>query len=165
MLSGETESHRNVVNTTTLKEGAFLQFNKNTLNLRAVGDVNWRHSTGKMRDFTTLNVWDYHYGLIASYTIPVLKTTVAADGTMYSRRGYGSNSLNTDDFVLNASLSQPLFKGKLIARVEAFDLLHQISATHYDVSAQGRVETWYRSLPHYVMFHLVYHWNKNPKKL
>ena len=90
---------------------------------------------------------------------------MAADGTMYSRRGYGSNSLNTDDFVLNASLSQPRFKGKLIARVEAFDLLHQISATHYDVSAQGRVETWYRSLPHYVMFHLVYHWNKNPKKL
>ena len=28
----------------------------------------------------------------------------------------------------------------------------------------GRTETWYRSLPHYVMAHLVYHWNKNPKK-
>ena len=26
------------------------------------------------------------------------------------------------------------------------------------------VFTWYRSLPHYVMAHLVYHWNKNPKK-
>lgn len=84
---------------------------------------------------------------------------------MYSRRGYGSYTFNTDDFVLNASLSQPFFKGKLIARIEGFDLLHQLSATQYSVNAQGRTETWYRSLPHYVMFHLVYHWNKNPKKL
>ena len=93
-----------------------------------------------------------------------LNTTLSADGNMYSRRGYGSAELNTDDFVLNASISQPFFKGKLIARIEAFDLLHQLSNTQYTVNAQGRTETWYRSLPHYVMAHLVYHWNKNPKK-
>ena len=40
----------------------------------------------------------------------------------------------------------------------------QVSNTQYTVNAQGRTETWYRSLPHYVMAHLVYHWNKNPKK-
>ena len=48
--------------------------------------------------------------------------------------------------------------------VERHDLLHQLSNTTYEVNAQGRTETWYRSLPHYVMAHLVYHWNKNPKK-
>ena len=79
-------------------------------------------------------------------------------------RGYGSSSLNTDDFIINASLSQPFLKGKLIARIEAFDLLHQLSNTEYVVNAQGRTVTWYRSLPHYVMLHVVYHWNKNPKK-
>ena len=83
---------------------------------------------------------------------------------MFSRRGYGSSALNTDDFVVNASISQPFLKGKLIARIEAFDLFHQLSSTQYEVNAQGRTETWYRSLPHYVMAHLVYHWNKNPKK-
>ena len=40
----------------------------------------------------------------------------------------------------------------------------QVSNTQYTVNAQGRTETWYRSLPHYVMLHLVYHFNKNPKK-
>ena len=80
-----------------------------------------------------------------------------------ARRGYGSAELNTDDFVLNASISQPFMNGKLIARIEAFDILHQLSSTQYEVNAQGRIETWYRSLPHYVMVHLVYHWNKNPK--
>ena len=116
-----------------------------------------------MYDFTVLNVLDYRYGLTARYTLPRVSTTLAADATMYSRRGYGSAELNRDNFLLNASLSQPFFKGKFIARLEAFDLLHQLTATQYEVNAQGRTETWYRSLPRYVMLHLVWHFNHNPK--
>ena len=164
MLTGMTASEENVVNTLTLHDGAYIQYNKGSLNIRATGDIRWRHSEGKMQDFETLNATDFQYGLSARYTLPRLNTTLSADGNMYSRRGYGSPDLNTDDFVLNASISQPFFKGKLIARIEAFDLLHQLSNTQYSVNAQGRTETWYRSLPHYVMAHLVYHWNKNPKK-
>ena len=164
MLTGMTASEENVVNTLTLHDNAYIQYNKGALNIRATGDIRWRHSEGKMYDFETLNAFDFQYGLSARYTLPRLNTTLSADGNMYSRRGYGSSELNTDDFVLNASISQPFFKGKLIARIEAFDLLHQLSNTQYTVNAQGRTETWYRSLPHYVMAHLVYHWNKNPKK-
>ena len=164
MLAGETESHVNAVNSLTQHHKAYIQYNKGTLNIRATGDIRWRHSEGKMYDYETLNATDFQYGLSARYTLPRLNTTLSADGNMYSRRGYGSSELNTDDFVLNASISQPFFKGKLIARIEAFDLLHQLSNTQYSVNAQGRTETWYRSLPHYVMAHLVYHWNKNPKK-
>ncbi len=164
MLAGDTESQLNAVNSLTQHHNAYIQYNKGALNVRATGDIRWRHSEGKMYDFETLNAFDYRYGLSARYTLPRLNTTLSADGNMYSRRGYGSSELNTDDFVLNASVSQPFFKGKLIARIEAFDLLHQLSNTQYSVNAQGRTETWYRSLPHYVMLHLVYHWNKNPKK-
>ena len=164
MLSGDTESHVNAVNTLTLHDNAYIQYNKGALNIRATGDIRWRHSEGKMYDFETLNATDFQYGLSARYTLPRLNTTLSADGNMYSRRGYGSSELNTDDFVLNASISYPFFKGKLIARIEAFDLLHQLSNTQYTVNAQGRTETWYRSLPHYVMAHLVYHWNRQSSK-
>ena len=164
MLSGDTESHVNAVNTLTLHDNAYIQYNKGTLNIRATGDIRWRHSEGKMYDFETLNATDFQYGLSARYTLPRLNTTLSADGNMYSRRGYGSSELNTDDFVLNASISQPFLKGKFIARIEAFDILHQLSNTQYTVNAQGRTETCYRSLPHYVMAHLVYHWNRQSSK-
>ena len=164
MLQGETESHINRVRTLTLHDGMYLQFAKGSLNVRATGDVRWRRSTGRMRDFTTLSAVDFQYGMSARYTIPVLNTTVSVDGNMYSRRGYGSSSLNTNDFVLNASLSQSMMKGRLVARVEGFDLLHRLSQVNYEVNAQGRVETWYRSLPHYLMLHLVYNFNISPKK-
>ncbi len=164
MLAGDTESSENTVNTLTLDDNAYIQFEKGALKVSIDGDISWRHSEGRMRDFESLNALNYSYGLSARYTLPLLNTTITADGTMYSRRGYGSNNLNTDDFLLNASLSQPFFKGKLIARLEAFDLLQQLSATQYEVNAQGRTETWHRSLPRYVMLHLVYHWSKQPKK-
>lgn len=161
---GMTESSPNAVNTLTLHDGLWFQYQHQDLSLRATGDIRWRHSEGKMRDFTTLNAYDYQYGLAARYTLPVLKTTLSVDGNMYSRRGYGSKTLNTDDFVLNASISQPFLKGKLIASIEAFDLLHQLSSTQYAINAQGRTETWNRSLPNYIMFHVVYHFSRNPQK-
>ena len=57
-----------------------------------------------------------------------------------------------------------MMKGRLVARVEGFDLLHRLSQVNYEVNAQGRIETWYRSLPHYIMLHLVYNLNICPKK-
>ena len=83
---------------------------------------------------------------------------------MFSRRGYGDSSMNTDDLVWNDSLTQPLFKSRVLLQLEGYDLLHQLSSMQYAVNAQGRTVTWYNSLPHYMMFHLVYHMNWSNKK-
>ena len=170
LLEGQTESQVNTVNTLTLNSGANIRYNNKTLNVRVVGNIDWRHSEGRMYDFSTLDALDFDYGLEASYTTPALcgtkvgGLTLAADAKMFSRRGYGTAALNRNDFVINASLSQPFAKGKFILRLEAFDLLHQLSATDYVINAQGRTETWYRSLPHYLMLHAVWHFHKNPRK-
>ena len=170
LLEGQTESQVNTVNTLTLNSGANIRYNYKTLNVRAVGSMDWRHSEGRMYDFTALDALDFSYGLEASYTTPALcgkkvgDMTLAADACMYSRRGYGAASLNRDDFVINASISQSFLSGKLILRLEGFDLLHQLSPTDYVINAQGRTVTTYRSLPHYLMLHAVWHFNKNPKK-
>lgn len=163
MLEGMTESSPNAVNTTVLHDGIWLQYQKNAFSLRATGDFRLRHSEGKMSNFETLNALDFQYGMTARYTIPTVKTTISADGNIFCRRGYGNALFDTDDIVVNASLSQPFYKGKLIVGIESFDLLHQLSSTQYVVNAQGRTETWSRMLPNYVMLHVVYHFNKNPK--
>ena len=163
-VDGSTQAMLSKVNTTLANDKASFAFSKKEFRMEAFGSLTLRHTVSVLDLFESINATDFQYGLSARYTLPRLNTTLSADGNMYSRRGYGSSELNTDDFVLNASISQPFFKGKLIARIEAFDLLHQLSNTQYSVNAQGRTETWYRSLPHYVMAHLVYHWNKNPKK-
>ena len=121
-------------------------------------------STSSPKNFENISAFDYSYGGLLRYTIPWLKVTLGTDIRMFSRRGYQSEMMNTDDLVWNAELSRSFFKEKFTLKLTAFDLLHQLSNTQYSVNAQGRTETWYRFLPHYVMAHLVYHWNKNPKK-
>ncbi len=164
MQTGMKESTPNAVNTLNLQDGLWLQYQLRDFSVKAIGDICWRHSEGKMDGFATLDAFDYQYGMAMRYTMPVVKTTLSADWNMYCRRGYGNSALNTSDFVMNASVSQPFLKGKLIASVEAFDLFHQLSSTQYTVNAQGRTETWNRTLPNYVMLHMVYHFNKQPKQ-
>lgn len=164
MQTGMQESVPNAVNTYTLHDALNLAYQHRDFNIKAIGDIRWRHSYGKMYDFITLDAFDYQYGMAARYTLPVLRTTLSVDANMYCRRGYGSKTLNTDDFVMNASISQPFLKEKLIAGVEFFDLFHQLSSTQYVVNAQGRTETWNRTLPNYVMLHITYHFNQQPKK-
>ena len=115
LQAGMTESTPNAVNTYTLHDAISLSYQYKDFTAKATGDVRWRHSEGKMRDFTTLDAFDYQYELMARYTLPGIKTTLSAEANIYSRRGYGSKTLNTDDFVMNASVSQPFLKGKLIA--------------------------------------------------
>ena len=93
-----------------------------------------------------------------------MKLTFATDMTMYSRRGYESSMMNTDELVWNAQLSRSFLKGALTAKVLAYDLLQNINSRRYNVNSQGRTETWYNYIPRYVMFSLAYKFTKKPKR-
>ena len=111
----------NMVNTWTQRDNLSLNYTLRGFQADRSGDFTWRRSQGRMRA-EQLNVFDYKYGLNLQYTLPRIKTTLRADAAMYSRKGYAMASLNTDDFILNASLSQPLFKGRLLFNIEAYNI-------------------------------------------
>ena len=72
--------------------------------------------------------------------------------------------MNTNDLVWNAMLTRTFCKGKITAKLKAYDLLHELANKQYAVNAQGRTETWYNTIPRYVMFSLVFKLHKAPKK-
>jgi hypothetical protein len=92
------------------------------------------------------------------------KIDFGSDLKMYSRRGYSDSFMNTNNLIWNASVGSSFFNGKMITRLEGFDLLHQLSSVQYYVNGQGRTEIWRNSIPSYVMLHLIYRLNFNPKK-
>lgn len=151
------------VNTTQLAERLHLKYQKDKLTLTLGGGVSWRRSKGTSDNFQAINACDYDYGMTAQYTVPVLKIDVATDLKMFSRRGYNSSMMNTDDLVWNASLSRSFLKGRLTAKLMAFDILHQLSSTQYNVNAQGRTETWHNCIPRYALLTLGYKFQKMPK--
>lgn len=149
----------------TLYNTEDLRFNYriNHFDISATGNFAYRHSMSDRANFSTLNIFEYNYGLALNYRLP-WKLQLAADAKMHSRRGYYSQAMNTNDLVCNASLSKSFQKESIAVSLEAFDIFHQLSSTEYTLNAQGRVESWRKSIPSYLMLHLSWRWSHMPKK-
>ncbi len=128
-----------------------------------MGNAVWNNAQSHSDNFQTINAWDYNYGASVNCMLP-WRLSLGTDIKMYSRRGYQSSEMNTNDLVWNAQLSRSFIKRALTAKLQAFDLLHQLSNTTYSINAQGRTETWNKCLPRYVMFSLMWKFQKMPKR-
>lgn len=147
------------VNSTSISDRIKITYSKGNFEASAVGKYMWRHSSSSRTGFLTINARDFSYGFTLKYKLP-LDIQLATDMNMFSRRGYQTAEMNTNDLIWNASLTRPFFKGKLVCTLEGFDLLHQLSSTSYVVNAQGRTETWKNTIPSYAMLHIVYKFSK-----
>jgi hypothetical protein len=87
-------------------------------------------------------------------------TALTTNMNMQSRRGYNDASMNTNELIWNAQLSQSFLKGKpLTVSLQLYDILHQQSALTSVVSAMGRTDTEYNSITSYAMLHVIYRLN------
>lgn len=148
------------VNTFSPAASAKLSYRLGQLSLGCNIRFRGRYSRGNSQRFKDINACDYQYGMTALYTIPFLYISIGTDITMYSRRGYNSSMMNTNDLIWNALLSRSFLKEKITLKLQAFDILHQLSNKRYNVDAQGRTETWFNSIPSYVIFSIGYRFNQ-----
>lgn len=126
------------------------------------GDVNYTSIRSHRVNFENTDVMDFDYGLTSTAELP-WNMQIATDLTMYSRRGYTEESMNSDELVWNARLSKRFMHGNLVCILDGFDILGQLSNVRRTVNAQGRVESYYNVTPRYAMLHLICRFNKQPK--
>lgn len=161
-VAGETGSARSKVNNWYVNERLSLDYQFGKLRAGINGGLSWRNATGNRKDMQEVNAFDFDYGLTCTYELP-WQVKLSTDLKMFSRRGYGDSSMNSDDLVWNASLSRSWLKGRLISRLEGFDILNQVSGNSIVINGQGRTETHRNALPRYVMLHLAYNFSVMPK--
>ncbi len=138
-----------------------LALGKHTLGFSS--DVAWNRYTSDRSTFQNISAWQYRIGADAIVHLP-WKFDLTTDLTLYGRTGYTDASLNTADVVWNARLSRALFKGNWIVMLDGFDILGQLSNVTRTINAQGRTETYTGVLPRYGLLHLVYKFQKKPRK-
>jgi hypothetical protein len=110
------------------------------------GGGNYYFISSQREGFTDIHAGDYNIGANAQLSLP-WKFQITTDLTMFARRGYQQSEMNTTDWIWNAQLTRSFVKGKLLAKLQGFDILHQLSNTQYAMNAQGRTETWHNSIP------------------
>lgn len=160
-----TESILNKVETVNLNEKIKLRYSATATKASLSVALRWRRTWGHNSSQTSINAFDYNYVFSLQHTLASWRTTLKLDANLTCRSGYSSSEMNKDVFILNAAISQPIFRGKVTFTLEAQDLLKQRSSTIYEVNAQGRTETWHRTAPQYILLRVAYNFNKKPKKL
>ena len=154
---------KSIVKTWNVSERLRLDYKIGRHSIGFSGTFSWLRSASDMAAFSTINAYNYNYGLTGMVVLPG-EVNLSTDITMYSRRGYEDAGMNEDNIVWNARATKSILKGRITFAVDAFDILHQLRKVDRYVNAQGRVETYYNTVPRYVMFHAMYKFNVMPKK-
>lgn len=163
-VEGSTSTSRSIVKTIGGLAKLNLEYKIGTSTIKLKSEAKFGHTTGTREDFNNFSSADFNYGATANLQLP-WKLQLSTDLTMYSRRGYANSDMNTDDLVWNARISRPFFNGKLIALIDGFDILGQLNNITRTVNAQGIEEVYSNVIPKYVMFHVIFRFNKTPKNV
>ena len=162
-VTGSDINPRSKVKTLFLNETVKIDHRFGRQKVGAKAGCSWRNATSAREDFVTVSAANFNYGLTGQFELPC-GFQLFTDLTMYSRRGYESREMNTDELVWNARLSKQVWKKRLTLALEGFDILHNLSAVTHTLNGQGRTETYRNVIPSYGMLHVIYRLNVQPKK-
>lgn len=159
----DVSPQRSTVNTVRLKERLDVEYSLGDLSVGFNGTAGWNSSHSRREGFRTVDVRTFNYGPTLKIGMP-WGLRLATDLTVYTNRGFSDPSANTTDVVWNARLSKRFMGSRLTLSLDGFDILGQLSNITHTLNSQGQTETWHNSLPRYVMAHLTWRFNKEPKK-
>lgn len=158
-LDKSQDSQKNTTQNTTWNERLSLSYRNDWLELSLDGTLAYNHAKNKLQPNSNLDTWRFSYGPSMTLTAP-WGTSLNTSLSCSSRRGYSDASMNTDEFVWNAQLSQGFLKGKpLTVMLQFYDLLHQQSTFSRAISSVSRTDTEYNAINSYAMLHVVYRMN------
>ena len=156
-------SHLTTVNSVRMKDNIMLKYSRGSLNIDFKAGVDWWHNKGNSKQINRIDIFDFKYEVSANILLP-FGVNFYSSVSVYSRRGCQRNDMNTDDIILNASLSKSFLRNNsLTIKLTAFDLLHQLKDRQVSITPQGYVETWRSCLKNYVMLSLYFRFEKTGK--
>lgn len=157
-LDGKT-SQKNTTKQTQVGERIAMGYRNNWLEVNLNGTLNYNHARNKLQASSNMNTWQFSYGPSITATM-LWGMSLSTDLSQSSRRGYSDKSMNTNELVWNAQLSQGFLRGKpLTVMIQFYDLLHQQSTLSRALTAMARTDTEYNSINSYAMLHVIYRLN------
>jgi len=158
-LDNMSSSVKNRTRSLQLSERLEGSFRNDWLEVAVDGSFSYMHSRNKMQPNSNLDTWQFAYGLTLGVTAP-WGTSLSTDIHENSRRGYADASMNTNELVWNAQVSQSFLKGKpLTVSLQFYDILHNQSNFSRNISATQRNDVQYNAINSYIMLHAVYRLN------
>ena len=150
---------RNVTHTYNFTPNVSLSFRNKWLNVSLNGRATYARTENELQASRNLTTWNYNYGGNTRITLP-WGTSLSTDFHCYSKRGYSDETLNTDELIWNAQLSQGFLRGKrLVVMLQWYDILHEQTNFSRSVNANGWRDSEVNAITSYAMLHVSYRLN------
>ena len=137
---------RATTRSTNLGENLRLNYRNDILEVGVNGGMNYQHASNDMQQRGNRNTWFFNYGGNIVINMP-WDMQFSSDISQQSRRGYDDASMNTNELIWNAQLSQNFLKQKnATVSVQWYDILRQRSSISRSYSATNRSDTCHPQL-------------------
>ena len=154
-----SDSQKSVTKQLGIGERLAASYRNDWLEVELNGSLNYNHSRSELQPSNNLDTWQFSYGGMVGVTAP-WGTALTTNLNMQSRRGYTDNSMNTNELIWNAQLSQSFLKGNaLTVSLQLYDILRQQSTVSSIMTASQRSDTEYNAVTSYAMLHVIYRLN------
>lgn len=158
-LDNNSSSQKNTTRTMQVGEQLRASFRNSWLEVMLDGTLDYTHSRNLLQSESNLDTWQFSYGGSLNLYLP-WGTSISTDLHENSRRGFNDNSMNTNELIWNAQISQGFLKGKpLTVSLQFYDILHNQSNFSRVINAIHKSDTKYNSINSYAMIHVVYRMN------
>ena len=153
------DSEKSVTKSLGIGERIAGSYRNEWLELELNGSLNYTRSRSELQPNNNLDTWQFSYGGMVGVTAP-WGTALTTNLNMQSRRGYSDASMNTNELIWNAQLSQSFLKGNaLTVSLQFYDILHEQSTVSRVINAMQRSDTEYNAITNYAMVHVIYRLN------
>jgi len=158
-LAQGNESVENTTRTDFVMDRLQASYRKDWLEVALDGMFNYSHSKNLLQAVSNLNTWTFSYGGSINIYAP-WGTSLSTDLHNRSRRGYNDSSMNTNELIWNAQVSQSFLKGNaLTLSLQFYDILQNRSNFNRSVTADMRSDSQYNNINSYAMLHVIYRFN------
>ncbi len=154
-----TDSDKNTTKRLSLGERLRGTYRNDWWEISLNGSLDYTHSRNSYQSSNNMDTYQFSYGASTNINLP-WNMSISTDLSQNSRRGYTDDSMNRDELIWNAQISQSFLKGNAATvSVQFYDILKNQSNISRTISAAMRQDTEYNAIYSYCMVHFVYRLN------
>lgn len=158
-LFDENKLTKSITRNLTLNQMLRLNFRNDLFEIGANGSYFYNHARNDQQVNANMDTWTFNYGGNVQFNFK-WGMEFASDISEQCRRGYDDATMNTNELIWNAKLSQSFLKKKAATiSVEWYDILRQRSNISRNISATSRTDSWTNAIHSYLMVHFIYRLN------
>ncbi|MDY3790253.1 outer membrane beta-barrel protein [Bacteroides fluxus] len=150
--------NKNTTTNLTLVERLNTSYRNDWFEFGLNGTISYSIEKDKLTPDNNQEPYTFSYGANTTVNMP-WSMSVSTNIANQSRRGYTDSSMNRNELIWNAQISQTFLKGAATVSFEMYDILKRQSNISRSLTASGRSVYEYNGVNSYCMLHFIYRLN------